>query len=276
MPFPSPNAPSFFAPTLSFAIAFQTYLLTVSPTIPGGDSGELIAEGCQLGQAHPPGYPLYTIITYVLTNVVPLPFTPAYTMNVFCAFCGAMTTGILCYIILLLTPPTTTPPTDTPTTSIPAFSALFCSLLFAFSPLSWLYHVTSEVFALNNFLTTLTLLIFLLYAQKPTTNKILGGAFIAGLSLTNQHTSILLSFPAILYIIYTSSLLTLPKLPTLLLAGLTTAAALSLYLYLPISATLKPHAGSWGDVLSVTGFIDHFRRADYGTFQVSGKRGHIC
>lgn len=29
-------------------------------------SGELVAEGCNLGKAHPPGYPLYTLIMHFI------------------------------------------------------------------------------------------------------------------------------------------------------------------------------------------------------------------
>lgn len=34
------------------------YYLTLSPSIAGGDSGEIVAEGCILGTAHPPGIEL--------------------------------------------------------------------------------------------------------------------------------------------------------------------------------------------------------------------------
>lgn len=37
----------------TFLISLIIYQKTVSPSIAGGDSGELVAEGCQLGTAHP-------------------------------------------------------------------------------------------------------------------------------------------------------------------------------------------------------------------------------
>ncbi len=44
---------------LAFAItttvSLFVYLQTLSPSIAGGDSGELVAEGCKLGTSHPPG-----------------------------------------------------------------------------------------------------------------------------------------------------------------------------------------------------------------------------
>ena len=46
------------APMLTFVIVLFGYVQTIMPSIPGGDSGELVAEACELGTAHPPGYPL--------------------------------------------------------------------------------------------------------------------------------------------------------------------------------------------------------------------------
>ena len=50
---------------LTFIIAITVYTKTLMPSIPGGDSGELVAESCELGTAHPPGYPLYTLVVHL-------------------------------------------------------------------------------------------------------------------------------------------------------------------------------------------------------------------
>lgn len=47
------------------------YLSTVAPGISGGDAGELVAESCHLGTAHPPGYPLFTILNHIATRALP-------------------------------------------------------------------------------------------------------------------------------------------------------------------------------------------------------------
>ena len=47
-----------------FAATTAVYVCTLYASIPGGDSGELVAEACQLGHAHPPGYPLFTLTYY--------------------------------------------------------------------------------------------------------------------------------------------------------------------------------------------------------------------
>lgn len=33
----------------------SVYVYTALPSVPGGDAGELLAEGCQFGIPHPPG-----------------------------------------------------------------------------------------------------------------------------------------------------------------------------------------------------------------------------
>lgn len=94
---------------LQAALVFGMYLQTVHPTIQvvhytertcvllsvcdthttvwrlcglqGGDSGELATEACRLGIAHPPGYPLLTLLGYV-AGLVPTGHTHVYATNV--------------------------------------------------------------------------------------------------------------------------------------------------------------------------------------------------
>ena len=51
------------ASTAAFAAVAAVYLLTLYPSVPGGDSGELLAEACQFGVAHPPGYPTFILLS---------------------------------------------------------------------------------------------------------------------------------------------------------------------------------------------------------------------
>lgn len=47
------------------------YVKTLYPTVAGGDSGELVAQSCALGIAHPPGYPLFTLLSHAAINTLP-------------------------------------------------------------------------------------------------------------------------------------------------------------------------------------------------------------
>src|SRR5262249_50248410 len=54
---------------LTGVAALAVYLLTASPGLATGDSGELIAAAWTLGVAHPPGYPLYTALGFLITHL---------------------------------------------------------------------------------------------------------------------------------------------------------------------------------------------------------------
>jgi hypothetical protein len=52
-------------------VSFGVYLWTLTPTVGFHDSGELITVAYTLGIAHPPGYPLYTLLGKVFCTIIP-------------------------------------------------------------------------------------------------------------------------------------------------------------------------------------------------------------
>ena len=79
-------------------------------------------------------------------------------------------------------------------------------------------------------------------------------------------TIILLEIPLIAWVLITCSVnknnfLVLRRTALWFLFGV-----VPLYAILVLCAIVHPHAGSWGDITSFSGFIDHLRRKDYGTF----------
>ena len=79
------------------------YDLTMFPTISGGDSGELVGIACVGGVAHPPGYPLWLIMSRTFMAVLDL--TPlnsknmAWRLNFLSALLGAGASGGLALCI---------------------------------------------------------------------------------------------------------------------------------------------------------------------------------
>lgn len=146
----------------------------------------------------------------------------------------------------------------------PIAAACTAAMLFAFSPLTWQYAVTAEVFALNNALMSLLVYLTLAFAMAPTRSIRLSyaywGAFVCGLALCNQHTAVLFEVPLIAYVAWglRRELATSPGrlIPAL---GLSFGAGLSPYAYLPMAAILSPKQGSWGDVTTLKGFFHHLR-----------------
>ena len=92
-------------------VVMCVYWWTLFPSIPGGDAGEIAAEACQLGTAHPPGYPLFTLLNHAVARL-PIPRLgtlgdggggneaeeeglAAYRMNLLSATLGALAAGLI-------------------------------------------------------------------------------------------------------------------------------------------------------------------------------------
>ncbi|CAM9623308.1 unnamed protein product, partial [Discosporangium mesarthrocarpum] len=286
------------------AVIFGVYISTVAPGIVGGDSGELVAESCHLGTAHPPGYPLFTLMNYAATQALPGLLagvglrpgagadgraSPAWCANALAAMLGSLaavcvfqTTALLC----LLQRRTLAPGVasgDNSHLSLTVASGSAGALL-AFSPLFWQYSVTAEVFALNNFLMALLAWLTLRFALRRDRGRAATGALVCGLSLSNQHTAVLFEIPLVAWVAWQLILCRCRSHPKPLralaldLLAVTGAfvAGLTPYAYLPIAARKSPRPGSWGNVTHWGGLLHHVRRGDYGTFRLySGGNGQL-
>jgi tetratricopeptide (TPR) repeat protein len=75
-------------PVILFMLVFAYFLYCAAPTLYWGDSAEMASVSCSLGVAHSPGYPLYTQIAGLFSNLPldPLPFRT----NVLSALLGAL------------------------------------------------------------------------------------------------------------------------------------------------------------------------------------------
>lgn len=283
--------------------------------------GELVAEGCQLGTSHPPGYPLYTIIVYLATNVGKLiaPWkAPAYFVNLTSAVFGSTASGLLASSIVFLVQisdlrqeknripdkgkmkqrrvskskstqtskdrASSAPLAESESDNLPKCISIFMGLMHSFSPLVWQYSVTAEVFALHNFFVAIIVHTTVRFAVRGDEALLLLGAFLCGLALTNQHTSILLSIPLILWVLSVTKIhlpsrwryeadesfpTTKAMVPLLLKAAVAFLSGfVMIYGTMPLFARLFHHPGSWGYVTSFKGFLHHFLRSDYGSLRL--------
>ncbi|OGD89035.1 hypothetical protein A3D81_00145 [Candidatus Curtissbacteria bacterium RIFCSPHIGHO2_02_FULL_40_17] len=240
---------SLIIPFLLFSLTLTVYILTLSRSVYFGDSGEFIAVAKTLGIAHPPGYPLYTMLAHLFTY---LPFgNIAFKVNLFSAVTSSLTIVVVYFACLKLTKN--------------RLASASASLFLAFSYLFWLYSLVAEVFSLNNLFVATIILISLHILEKPHQKKLFFLlAFVFGLALTNHHTIILLA-PALLFLILstTPKLLLNPKF--IILNTLFILVGLLPYLYLPLRALQDPIL-NWGDPDTLGKFLHHFLRRDYGTF----------
>src|SRR5688572_13338577 len=106
-------------PLITGVGTFLVYLRTLAPTIVGGDTGELVAVACSTGVAHPPGYPLFTILAKLFTFI---PFgTVGWRINLLSALCSTLAAVVLLLAVRKWTKN--------------QWAALLAAGLFAFSPL---------------------------------------------------------------------------------------------------------------------------------------------
>ena len=112
-----------------FAVVLAVYAWTLYPSVPGGDSGELTVAAYRLGVAHPPGYPLFTLLGKLFT-LLPLG-SIAWRMNLLTAVLGSLAAAVLARAAWKITG---------------SFAAgLFAGGMFAFSPLIWRWSIVAEV-----------------------------------------------------------------------------------------------------------------------------------
>ena len=184
-PAPEPAPPSCrslgAAAAATFLVALLAYLRTLAPTVVGGDSGELICAARVLGVAHPPGYPLYTLLGHLAT-LLPLG-SMAVRVNLLSALADAGAAGLLCLAVHRVTGR--------------AGAGVLAGLAFALSPMVWPYAVTAEVFALNNLLVAALLALSVRGLAAPE-RTLPAAALVFGLGLSNHHTILFLGGPLLL------------------------------------------------------------------------------
>ena len=91
---------AFFRPVdwLAFGIttlvAVLGYCLTISPDLTLEDCGELAVGSMYAGVPHPPGYPVWTLYTWLFTKLVPIS-NIAFRVALSSAFAAALSSGLL-------------------------------------------------------------------------------------------------------------------------------------------------------------------------------------
>jgi tetratricopeptide (TPR) repeat protein len=83
---------------VSFAVVFVIYCLTIAPELTLEDSGELVTGSLYAGIPHPPGYPVWTIYSWLWTKLVPWG-NMAWRVALAEAFLGALACGLLSLIV---------------------------------------------------------------------------------------------------------------------------------------------------------------------------------
>ena len=185
------------------------YAATLPRAVVLEDDGLFLMAGVHLGVAHPPGYPLYTLIVHLFTR---LPFgDPAVLGHLSSAVLGALACGaVYCCARLLRASP------------IPALAGAW---LFGVSEQFWSQAIITEVYTLNALLFFAAWALVLLGARDPGRGWPLWWAAVAwGAGLANHWPLMVLATPGLALALLPAWRAVLPRLPRLLAAALASAA----------------------------------------------------
>ncbi|RPJ44527.1 MAG: DUF2723 domain-containing protein, partial [Candidatus Latescibacterota bacterium] len=216
------------------------YVLTMSPGVYLGDSGELAAAGALLDIPHPPGYPLYTLLArlFVVAGFGPI----AARANALSAIAGAV--SIALFFLLARS-------------RFSATAALLGALLLGFSSLLWSQAAVAEVYALH---LAIFLLFLLVVSHADSARRRISAAWIGGLAAAAHPLGFGL-FPLLLVAGWANGNEGRSK-RALLLQAFAFLAPLSLFLYLPIRSACDPPT-DWGNPETARAFWSHVLRLGY-------------
>ena len=214
------------------AVSFIVYFLTLGPSVGLEDSGELAVAGDHLGVPHPPGYPIWSMISYALARIFSFVTfrgqpNPAWAIALGSAIAGAFAAGCTAMLITRSASDMLGGlaggedgnggddgkaagflPEDRPGFFRSAsFGDLICwvggvagSLLFAFSPVMWSQSTIVEVYSLGALFLMLVLLLTYRWMRRPSDKILWLTAFVFGLGLTNYQVLLLAALPLIVII----------------------------------------------------------------------------
>jgi hypothetical protein len=92
---------AFWTATLA---TFAVYFFTLGPSVGLEDSGELATAGAHLGVPHPPGYPFWTLCSWIFCKIFSWVTymghpNPAWAISCFSAVAGALAAGCTAMLI---------------------------------------------------------------------------------------------------------------------------------------------------------------------------------
>jgi hypothetical protein len=248
------------------AVALAVYLSTLTPGVTFIDSGELATVASTLGIAHPTGYPLFTLVGWLFSKI-PVAQEQIVRLNIMAAvFCAA---GIFFFVLLLdllLDRISRRKGEGSIDAGLRLPAAAGAGLLLAFSETYWSQALAVEVYSLHLLLLALVLLTFCQAAfgeegADMTEHRWLLFAFLLGLSFTNHMTTILLA-PGLLYLYFWTQGWGKASWFRVLRMAVPFAAALSLYIYLPVRAAQSPLL-DWGYPATLERFLWHVSGKQY-------------
>lgn len=242
----------YIIPILIFILSFIILLKTLCPTIFPGDSGELVTSSYTLGIAHPPGYPLWVILTKLGSLIIPFG-SISFRANLVNATFLAITNLFIYLIVFRL--------------SKSSAGATLASLGAGFSEIIWSQGISSEVYTLNAILFAALIYFSILIVENKDYDKrlLMIVIFLSALSIANHHT-VFLVIPFLWLYIFVRNKQILTDWKIIIPCMFIFLLGLSIYLQLSVRASV-PGISQWSNPETLNGFIFHVARKVYGNYQ---------
>lgn len=235
---------NWFHATVVFFVLLTIYLLTMPLKVGLADSGLFLGASYFYGVAHPPGYPLHTILGH-LAALIPFGGVP-FRIQIVSAVFAAATCSVLWLICRRL--------------NFGMVSTYAAALLFGVSAVFWSQAIIPEVYSLNTFFFFLLLSLTLAYREGGMPKLALWSALVFSLSLANHWPLMVLASPCFLIVVWprrVELVRALPKLAGLFAVGLTP------YLSLFLRSQADPVFNFYGPIRTLRMFWFFVSRRGY-------------
>ncbi len=256
--------------------AFGVYYATGAPGLTFIDSGELAAVCYLPGIAHPTGYPLYTIMGWLIIQLF-TPRTPIVLLNTLSAIFSSFSLLVFSRAVMHLFNNDIAKDRLQPTDLAATCSVAGSTMLLACSAVFWSVSLVTEVYALHALFITLFIFLSLQACgaknQPENGKKPAAFRWVALLFLTvgisfSHHMSTILFIPALIYLLIVQKTWQTLAIKQLLLLPLCLLCGLSFYLYLPLRAANFPML-NWGNPQTWEAFIWHVTGKQYRVWMFS-------
>lgn len=256
----------------AFAVSLAVYMRTLAPGVGLVDSGELSAAAALLGNAHPPGFPLYLLAVHAVMVVVPVgsfAWRANFATALFAALAAAAMTFAAGELLLLWRRRKKEAPEIIPVAAL----SLTAGLLLAFSQTLWAYAAAAEVYTLNTAMLLTIIGCMLLWRRTGAVRWMYVAAVMFGLALGIHHVTIGLSLLAIAFLVIRTAgwkFFTTRQLG--IAAAISIAALVVVYAYEPLAAMRHPFL-NWGDPQSWHNFVNHVTARQYRQYMTTSRAG---
>ena len=133
---------------LLFSTVFIIYVICSSRTISFWDSAEFISSNYKLQVTHPPGAPLYMLISNVIMGFFPF-VSVAFLSNIISGFFGALTVMIVYFITIKITKNLLRNSEFSTNSFLPIINGIISGLTLAFIHSFWISSTETEVYTLS-------------------------------------------------------------------------------------------------------------------------------